>query len=149
MTGCGLSFVTVWQDGSKQILGATGSLNFFFLSRNMNVAAGFKLTGVINGKPVPVSFAWADVNGYGKTTDFTPAVPEVPGSFISWKSSDPKSSLLPSQSSQTGFVLGVSFQGLPLDELVELPPAPVAVSEKIGTCMEELRKHMAGVVKGN
>jgi len=29
-------------------------------------------------------------------------------------------------STYSGFVLGISFQGLPLDEVVQLPPAPPA-----------------------
>jgi hypothetical protein len=30
------------------------------------VASGFKVTAVINGQQVPVSFAWVNVEGYGK-----------------------------------------------------------------------------------
>jgi hypothetical protein len=148
MTGCGLSFVTMWLDDSKQVVGATGSLNFFFSSKENGVAAGLKLTGVRQGKLAPVSFAWADVKGYGKTTDFTPGKAEFPGAFISWKRSDAKSSLLPLMMSRSGFTLGVSFQGLPFDEVVQIPAAPEEVTKKVSTCIDELQAHIKRVFKG-
>jgi hypothetical protein len=147
-TGCGISLVTLWLSDSKDVVGVTGSVNFFFLSQRKNVAAALKVTGVINGKKVMVSFAWLDVKGYCKTAGFTGDQGEVPGSFIAWRHSDVGAAILPTQMSAYGFVLGLSVQGLPLDEIVELPPASETVTKKIVQCMDEIQARIQRELRG-
>lgn len=139
MTGCGISFLASWVSGATTIFAVSGSLNFFVLSEKKGVATGIKVTGVVNGKLTPVTFAWISAEGYRKMTDFTPSQSEVAGTFLGLKYSEPKSSALPLSMAHSGFVLGVSFQGLPIDEVVQLPPAPADVTKKIAACTDELQ----------
>jgi hypothetical protein len=146
-TGCGVTFYAAWTGDPHEVLGATGSFNFFFVPEHMNVMAVIKLAGVIMGRQVPVTFAWISAKGYGKTTDFAPGQSADPGSFIAAKHSDPKLARLPIIMVRQGFTLGVTFQGRPFDELVEMPAAPDEVSRKVETCMEELQAHMEAAMK--
>jgi hypothetical protein len=146
-TGCGVTFYAAWKGDPNEVLGATGSFNFFFIPEHMNVMAIIKLTGVISGRQVPVTFAWISAKGYGKTTGFAPGQSVDHGSFIAAKHSDPKSVRLPVVMVRQGFTLGVTFQGRPIDELVEMPAAPDDVSKKVETCMEELQAHMEAAMK--
>ena len=84
-TGCGVSFRAAWTGEPDEVLGATGSFNFFFIPDHKNVMAVIKLSGVVMIQQVPITFAWISANGYGKTTDFTPA--QVSISEPSWRSS--------------------------------------------------------------
>lgn len=137
-TGCGVSFDVAWKNDSQEILGATGSFTFFFIPQHKNVMAVIKVSGVIMLQQVPVQFAWIGAHGYGKTTDFTPGQSDSPGAFIAARHSDPKWFSLPDAMTRSGFVLGVEFQGRPLDEQVRLPPAPASVKAKVEDCLSEL-----------
>jgi hypothetical protein len=45
-----------------------------------------------------------------------------------------------------GFILGVTIQGRPIDEIVEMPAAPKEVRTQIETRMGELKVHMEAVI---
>jgi hypothetical protein len=63
------------------------------------------------------------------------------------KHSDPKPFILPDLMARDGFILGVTFQGRPIDEIVRMPAASKEVRNQIETCMGELRAHIEEVIK--
>jgi hypothetical protein len=92
-----------------------------------------KVGGLYDGVKLPVSYAWIETSLYGKTTGFSAVkgIAEDADSFLAVKNSDPKTAGIPEQMAFAGFTLGVTFEGQPLDSVVELPPSDQATVHKV------------------
>jgi hypothetical protein len=132
--GCGFSFLAIWLSAEKDILGATGSINFFFPDVK-NIGSAVKIVGTQNAVKAPITFAWVEVNGYGHTKDFVRQAGEDAMAYVSNKMPDTKGALFLLAAAKNGFALGMSFEGRPLDETVDIPAAPSSVMAKINECV--------------
>jgi hypothetical protein len=140
--GCGISFVTVWPGDRGEVIGVSGSINFMLVPHHKDVMALIKANAILNGKKTPVSYAWMETPGYGRSSDFTKGPADDPTGFMGVKYSDPKAMALVFELAQVGSVLGVSFKGHVMDDSVKLPPASKQVQAKVITCFDSFNSHV-------
>jgi hypothetical protein len=137
IVGCGFSFVVVWFSAQREVLGAAGSINFFFLDAS-NFGSAFKMAGAQNVGKALVTGAWAEVNGYGDTKAFVRQASEDTMAYVSNKKQDANGIPFLLAAAKDGFRLGVNFEGRPLEETVDIPAAPSSVMTKINQCATTL-----------
>ena len=136
--GCGLSFVAGWVNVDKQVVAAAGTLNFF-ASDASGIGSTIKVRATVNKKTKDLAFAWLDVVGTGDTKSFSPLVADPKGpSFSFFRKPDPEGLSRLIAAGKRGFNLGLSFAGLPLDEVARLPPASPPVIAKLTRCTNAL-----------
>jgi hypothetical protein len=145
--GCGISFLTVWPGDGGEVIGVSGSINFFIVPEHKNVMAIIKATAVMNGKKTPVSYAWLESPGYGRSADFAKGPAEDPDAFVGAKNSDPKAMALVQDLARAGSVFGIALKGRALDDSVKLPAASQQVQAKVITCFDRLNSHMQSVFR--
>ena len=132
--GCGLSFLTAWSNNEQQIIAAAGALNFFAADTS-STGSTIKVRATIGNQAKDLKFAWVSVSGVNDTKAFSPLLAEQKGPFFSFFGKpDSRGLSRLTGAAQRGFVLGLSFEGLPLDESVLLPPVPASVLTKLNTC---------------
>lgn len=142
-TGCGLSFLTAWVNSEQHVLAATGTLNFFAAERS-GIGSTLKVRATLDNRPQALSFAWVGVPGSDTTKGFIPLSPDQTGPFFSFVGKPDRQGLLRLRSAaQSGFSLGLSIVGLPLDETVILPAAPPNVLTRLDTCAKALASRQA------
>jgi hypothetical protein len=137
IVGCGFSFVVVWFGAEREILGAAGSINFFFLDAS-NFGSAFKMAGAQNVGKALVTGAWAEVSGYGDTKAFVRQAGEDATAYVSNKKRDANGIRFLLAAAKNGFMLGVNFEGRSLEETVDIPAAPSFVVAKINQCATTL-----------
>jgi hypothetical protein len=136
IVGCGFSFVVVWLSAEREVIGATGSINFFFFNAN-NFGSAFKMAGAQNVGKALVTNAWAEVSGYGDTKGFVRQASEDTMAYVSNKKQDANGIPFLLAATKNGFRLGVNFEGRPLEE-TDIPAAPSSVMAKINQCVTTL-----------
>jgi len=137
-TGCGLSFLIAWVNSEQRVLAATGMVSFFAAERS-SIGSVLKVRATLNNQPRVLSFAWVGVSGAGTTKAFTPLSPNQTGPFFSFFGKPDRQGLARLRfAAQSGFALGLSIVGLPLDETVMLPAAPPNVLARLDTCAKAL-----------
>ena len=140
--GCGVSFLAVWPADGGEIIGVSGSANFFIVPEHKNVMAMIKATAVMNGRPTPVSYAWLETPSYGRSNDFAKGPAKDPGSFIGVKNSDAKAMALVMDVAHSGSIFGVTLKGRALDDSVKLPAPSQDVATKVMACFDRLNTRM-------
>jgi hypothetical protein len=136
--GCGISVLAVWKTDAGEVLGVSESVDLSFVPEHKTVTAMLRANAFLNGKPVPVSYAWIETTGYGRTTDFTSQPTDDPNAFISEKKSDPKTVMLVGDVVEFGAGLGITIKGRTLDEGARVTRAPEGVASKVQECLSNL-----------
>lgn len=141
--GCGLSFLAAWVDSDKFVLAAAGTINYFVPDRT-NIGSTLKVRATLNNQTRGLSFAWVEAADVGTTKAFTPLTPTQTGPSFSFSGKPDRQGLARLRSAaKSGFVLGLSIVGMPLDETALLPAAPTNVLARLDTCTKELASRQA------
>ncbi|HEU0234078.1 MAG TPA: hypothetical protein VFQ94_02995 [Gallionella sp.] len=132
--GCGLTFNTAWVNYEHQVLATVGSLTVFAGSGSI-----LKIGTSLNNQVQNLSFAWVVVPNIGSTKTFSPLLPNQTGPSFSFAGKPDSQGLVRlSAAARTGFTLGISIVGLPLDETVNIPAAPLNVLARLDECTRAL-----------
>jgi hypothetical protein len=133
-TGCGLTFSAGWINHENQLLATVGSLNAY-----AGIGSVLKMGTTLNNQPQNLSFAWIDVPNVGTTKAFSQLTPNQTGpSFLFSGKPDPQGVVRLRAAARTGFILGISIVGLPLDETVKIPATPPNVLARLDECTKAL-----------
>jgi hypothetical protein len=135
--GCGLSFLFSWTNSELQVLAVNGSLNFFVPDR-ANIGSVFRVRATLNNEDKALSFAWISVPGVESTKSFSPLAQRQPPFYPFFQKPDRAGLARLTAAARTGFTLGLTVVGLPLDETVHAPPVPRDVSVRLEECTREL-----------
>jgi len=147
INGCGISYVIVWQNDEKKFIKVSGSANFFLVNEKKNFGTALKAWGTYNSTPKRITSAWVETNKFGKTTDHSETPTKDAMGFTATKYDDPNGFGLPMEMAATGFLLGIHFDGLAMDEVVAVPPADQFIQAKLVACQGELFQRMKAVIE--
>jgi hypothetical protein len=147
INGCGISYIIVWQNDRKDFVKISGSLNFFLFTTKKSFGTVLKASGTYNSAPKRVAIAWVETKKFGKSTDYLEMPLQDALGFVATKYNDSNSFALPMEMAAMGFLLGIRFDGLTMDEVVAVPPADQFIQARLVACQGQLFQRMKAVIQ--